>query len=346
MSIVAVYSTLKSMSRNKIRIGVAMLVASIASLFTYAEFLRSQRHSDFGHVWFAARSLLHGIDPYPLIGPGKAFNWDWPLYYPATSMAAVLPLGLLPELVATLTFVWISAGLMTYALSKNGWERIWILPSAAFIVAARAAQWSPIYCAAYLMPPLAWMLSAKPTLGLAVVTGVGSLRTIKYATAGFIVLVIVSLALLPSWPAEWMKAVSHDVGMRPAFTWPFGAFVLLAALRWRLPEARLLFVMGCVPTTASWYEALPLLLVGRTKRECQALSLISSVGYVLQGAFLTTQGFVEPRHTRPLMLAFCYLPALFVVLRRPSTSRSSNSGAIANDALTSVARAAAGNIQG
>lgn len=301
-----------------IRAGVAMMVASIASLFAYAELLRSHRHSDFGIVWFGARSLLHGVNPYPLVGPGRPYDWDWQLYYPATSMAAVLPLGLLPELAATMTFVWISAALLTYALSKNDWERMWILPSAAFIVAARVAQWSPIFSAAYLMPPVAWILSAKPTLGLAMASGASSLRTIKYAGVGFIALLIVSLVLLPTWPAEWLSAVRHDVGMRPAITWMGGPIVLLAALRWRAPEARLLLMMGCIPTTASWYEALPLLLVGRTKRECQLLSLVSSVGYILQGAFLTEEGFVEPVRTRPLMLVFCYIPALVVVLRRPA----------------------------
>lgn len=308
------------MSRNKLRVAVAMIVGTIASLFCYAEYVRTHgRHGDFGEVWFGARSLLHGIDPYPLVGPGRVFDWPWGLYYPVTAIVAVLPLGLLPELPATLTFVWISAAVLTYALAERGWERIWILPSAAFIVAARAGQWSPIYSAAYLLPPVAWMLSAKPTLGLAIVAGARSLRTIRFAAIGTIVLGVASLAIFPAWPREWIHVVQANE-LPPAITWPGGALVLLALLRWRQPEARLLAAIACVPSTASWYEALPLLLVGRTKRECQLLSLVSSAGYVVQGLFLTSEGFIEIPRIRILMVLFCYFPALIVVLRRPNVS--------------------------
>jgi hypothetical protein len=102
--------------------------------------------------------------------------------------------------------------------------------------------------------------------------------------------------------------------------WPGGALVLLALLRWRRPEARLLAAMACIPLTASWYEALPLLLIGQTKRECQVLSLLSSAGYATAGLFLAHDEFVEVRYVRSLMLAFCFFPALVTVLRRTNTA--------------------------
>jgi hypothetical protein len=236
-------------------------------------------------------------------------------------MVAVLPFGLLSEFAATLTFVWISSALLTYALSEDGWDRIWMLPSAAFIVAVRAGQWSPLYCAAYLMAPVAWMLSAKPTLGLAIAAGARTPRTIRVAAAGSVILIVVSLALLPRWPAEWIGAVAHDAEMGPAIAWTGGPVIMLALLRWRRPEARLLLALGLIPTTASWYEALPLLLIAQTRREAQVLSMTSSVGYILQGAFLTSEGIIVRHDTRLLMMAFCYLPALFLVLRRPYVGR-------------------------
>lgn len=292
--------------------------------FRYAEHIRTGgRHGDFGVVWFGARSLLHGLNPYPLVGPGLPFNWDFSLNYPATSMVAVLPLGLLPELAATLLFVGISAALLTLAVTRTDWERVWVLPSAAFIVAARAAQWSPIYSAAYLTPWLAWMLSAKPTLGLAVAAAGMSRRMLKAAVVGTTLLVALSLALLPTWPFDWIHVVQPG-DFRPVIMWPGGFLVLLSALCWRLPEGRLLLAMGCIPTTSSWYETLPLLMIGRTKRECQLLSLLSSAGYIIQGFFATGHEFVEVRYTRPLILAFCYLPVMFVVLRR----RASLTGAV------------------
>jgi hypothetical protein len=310
------------MSSQRTRIAVATVVATLATIFPYAEHIRlNGRPSDFGIIWFGARSLLHGIDPYPLVGPGLQFNWDWHLYYPATSMVATLPLGFLPELAATLAFVWISSALLTYALSEGGWDRMWMLPSAAFIIAVRAGQWSPLYCAAYLLPPLAFMLSAKPTLGLAIAASARSARTIRFAIAGTIVLVVVSLVLLPRWPAEWIGALSHDTEMGAAVRWFGGPVILLALLRWRRPEARFLLALGLIPTTASWYEALPLLLVAQTKREMQLLSMISSVGYLVQGVFLTNEGIVVRHDTRLLMIAFCWVPALFVVLRRPNVGQ-------------------------
>lgn len=306
------------MSRRRIRVAVAVAVGTVATAFQYAEQIRTHgRHSDFGVTWFGARSLLSGTDPYPLVGARPPFDPALHLNYPATSMVAVLPLGLLPELAATLIFVGISSALLAYALSEKGWERMWMLPSAAFIVAVRMAQWSPIYSAAYLMPSLAWMLSVKPTLGFAVAVAAPSRRLIKFAAVGSMVLLAVSVAMLPAWPKEWLHTVQPNE-FPPAVTWSGGQFILLALLRWRAPEARLLLAMGCIPITPAWYEALPLLLIGRTKRECQMLSLLSSVGYLLQGPLFASQEIVNIHLRRGLLLAFCYGPALLVVLRRPN----------------------------
>lgn len=315
------------MSRNSSRASAAILVATLSILFPLGEHFRVGGHRDFGLAWFGARAMLHGIDPYPLVGPGRPFDWDWHLYYPATTMVVVLPLALLPELMATLAFVWISAALLTYALTERGWERIWILPSAAFIVAVRAAQWSPIFSAAYLLAPLAAILIAKPTLGAAIVAGSPSLRTLSFAVFGGVVLLTVSLALLPSWPAEWFELIRRQSDLGPPVAWTGGVFILLALFRWRLPEARLLAGMGLVPLTASWYEALPLLLIGKTKRECQVLSMISSLGYILQISFVR-HGFIERQQVRALMLVFCFAPALFVVLRRPNLTPAAETSAL------------------
>ncbi|HET9799734.1 MAG TPA: hypothetical protein VFP90_17175, partial [Gemmatimonadaceae bacterium] len=37
---------------------------------------------DIEQFWFAARTLLHGGEPYAAIGPGRAFQYPWPLVYP------------------------------------------------------------------------------------------------------------------------------------------------------------------------------------------------------------------------------------------------------------------------
>src|SRR5215207_5028160 len=37
---------------------------------------------DFDQLWFAARALLAGQNPYHLVGPGRSFPWEFPLFYP------------------------------------------------------------------------------------------------------------------------------------------------------------------------------------------------------------------------------------------------------------------------
>ena len=76
--------------------------------------------SDFGQSWFGAQALLHGANPYALIGPGLQYDWPWKLFYPATSMVIALPLSFFPEAVATFLFVAVSSALLAYAVTKNG----------------------------------------------------------------------------------------------------------------------------------------------------------------------------------------------------------------------------------
>ena len=54
-----------------------------------------------------------------------------------------------------------------------------------------------------------------------------------------------------------------------------GPLILLALLRWRRPEARLLVALGCIPHTTMLYEALPLFLVARRWQEGVLLAALS-----------------------------------------------------------------------
>jgi len=99
---------------------------------------------------------------------------------------------------------------------------------------------------------------------------------------------------------------------------PGGILLLLALIRWRRPEGRLLAALACVPQTIGLYETLPLFLIPRTRWQGYALAGLSYVAAFGQAALV-------PRHPgMPLetMLAgrwpfvfFClYLPALVMVL--------------------------------
>ena len=303
------------------RFAVAALLGCVASAFAYLQYLRTPNgHLDFSTVWFASTQMLRGVDPYPLVGPGLQFDFPWNLPYPLTAAALVFPLGSLPELEAALIFVGVSAALLTYALTDVDWNRLWILASSPFVIAVMAAQWSPLYCAALLLPPLAFVVAAKPTLGLAVVAASRSGSALWFAVFGMIVLVAISWLALPNWPASWLSTMRvHSSEYAPVLTWLGGPILLLALLRWRTAQAWLLIAMSVIPITAGWYEVLPLLLIASSKRECQVVSLVTSAGYLLQGAFLSSDGTVSVEITKRLMVAFAYCPALLLILSRPNT---------------------------
>lgn len=52
--------------------------------------------SDFVQPWAAARMLAHGQNPYNLIGPGRPFEHQFLLIYPATAALAAMPFAWRP----------------------------------------------------------------------------------------------------------------------------------------------------------------------------------------------------------------------------------------------------------
>ena len=306
------------------RIAISFAIATYSYLlFAFAQRL-APGHSDFSVIWFAARAMLEGNNPYAVIGPGRAIAFDWELHYPLTTIVAATPLALLRESWSDFIFVFGSAFLFAYGAVRDNLNRLWIFASAAYVVNAKSAQWSALMASGFFLPLAAAFTCLKPSDGLAVLSGTGRrswIIGVSFAAA----LTLISLVILPSWPRYWMTSVTG--------TWEFvspmrragGFLLLLAVLRWRTREGRFLFVLSLVPQVQSWYAGVLPLLVARSKRENQILSLISSVGYVLMiplsldSATREISTFTVGR----LMIAFCYLPALIVVLRRPNTAEAS-----------------------
>lgn len=274
--------------------------------------------SDIGPVWYGGYAILHGLNPYETFGPGLAVNYDWPLNYPALSMVALIPLSLLPEPTAAILFASISVGLLAYGITRDSWDRIWIFVSASFVTAARVAQWAPLIGAAFFLPSLGFVLSLKPTIGTAVVAATPSRKTFLLAIVAAVFLTVVSFVVLPHWPADWLHSIRTGPDMSAPILRPAGFLLLLALLRWRQPEGRLLLAMALIPQTASWYETLLPLLVARTKREMQVLVFGSGIGYLAQIVFLDKKHEIATTDIGILMVVFVYLPALAVVLRRPN----------------------------
>jgi len=279
-------------------------------------------HSDFSVVWYASRIFLAGQNPYELIGPGRAVPFEWELHYPASTLIGIAPLTLLPERIADFAFVFGSAFLLAYGALRENLNRIWIFASAAFVVNAKTAQWSALTASGYFIPLAGIALCLKPSDGFAILAGTGR-KTWIVTSISALVLLAVSLAVMPDWPRYWFSSITS--------TWEFvspvrrtgGFLLLLAAIRFRTREGRLLLALALVPQVQSWYAAVLPLLVARSKRENQILSLISSLGYIL----LIPLTLSSPTHEISIydigrmMIAFCYLPALIVVLRQQPASR-------------------------
>ncbi len=129
-------------------------------------------------------------------------------------------------------------------------------------------------------------------------------------------LLIVSLVLWPHWPADWLQALTHTPHHRAAIVRPFGFLALLALIRWRTPEGRLVAVLACVPQVFFFYDQLPLALTARTGR--QLLLLWGSPGSHGDHLGTCTHRPACVEFAEPLILPFLYLPALVLVLRRPN----------------------------
>lgn len=264
--------------------------------------------------------MLHGGNPYQLIGPGMVYDWPWRLIYPLTAMAAALPFALFPQIPATLAFVFLGSALLAYSVTRNAWYPLLMCTSAAFLIAAGAAQWSPLLTAAIGLPVLGVFFAAKPTVGFALAVA-GSNRLRVYALGGGLILLLVSLVLSPGWPIAWFRSLSTATQVAAPLLRMGGVTILIALLRWRRADARLIVTLACVPQTGSWYEILPLFLVAESATEMMILVGVSSLGYLVQDSIMTASNETDyNRQVGALMVAFAYLPAVILVLRRPNVA--------------------------
>ncbi len=280
---------------------------------------------DLDQVLFAARALLEGKDPYALIGRGREFHWAWPLYYPGTAMTMVVPLTWIPPVLARALFVGVSTALLAWAVTGRGWQLAPLFLSAPFIGSVEAVQWTPLLTAAYGIPVLAWVWVAKPNFALPFLLARPSRRMVVALALGGGVLLAISLLLDPDWPARWLPLTLHAEYVRPPIAALLGGpLLLLALLRWRQPEARLLLGMACVPQTIANYNALPLLLVARTRLETMVLALLSWVVTLVQMVLVALPRPLDERFTWIMgaNVWLMYLPALWIVLRRREPKRA------------------------
>lgn len=312
------------------RIAPAGIVAGIALCYAGARAIHEPVWpTDFDQLWHSARALLRGVDPYSVVGPReRPFYWLWPLYYPLPAVLAAIPLSWLPVAVARVTFATLSAGVLGWSMGRR-LVHLWpMLLSAAFLIAVARTQWSPLLLAAAWTPGIAWVATAKPNVGLASLAVHVRGRSLMTALVGVVGAIVLSFLVRPDWYTSWREAIAGSPHISAPITRPLGFLILLAVLKWRRPEARLLLVLGCVPHTASLYDLLPLFFACRSLRESLSLALLTQLlfwGFIMYGSGNTFEAYAENLGRAALIVV--YLPVLMALLWRPNVSPAPSSQA-------------------
>jgi hypothetical protein len=301
------------------RLILAAFVAIAVGMTLYARYIKmGLERSDFSQVLFGDRALLNNADPYHLIGAGMVYDLKWGAVYPATAYIAAIPFTPLSDPVAASLFVAISSFLLVYGATAGSWHRMPMIPSIAFASSVQFAQWSILITAMLFLPWLSVFAAVKPQATIPVVGASASRSVVKFAFVGALLLLITSLAMLPRWPIEWWNVIQESSQLRSPLLRFGGLSILLVLLRWRRQEAWLVFLLACVPQTWGWYNLLPLLAVAATYREASILSLVSSIGAIATVYFVGDPSPEKYYAWGSSAVAFAYLPATIVVLRRPN----------------------------
>lgn len=267
---------------------------------------------DFHWWWVGARALLDGQDPYETVP--RVIGGQFRLFHPLPAVVLTIPLALLQPDVALSVFSGVSTAILAFVATRDSYHRLPMFLSASFAHAAVMGQWSLLLTAAVLMPPLAVLGAVKPNVGIAMLGQSLSWR----AALAMTTFAALTLVLMPGWPREWLAQLPDSPYHFSPLRTPVGFLTLLALLKWRRPEARLLAILGMVPQSPFVYEALPLFLIPQTRSQTYALVIGSDLAL---GAYLYTKGMPESAFYRINGIAVVvgmYLPAVALVLRRPN----------------------------
>jgi len=284
---------------------------------------------DFQYALLAARALLEGQEPYAVVLAESPFRS--PFFYPLPAAVVALPFTILTPAFAGAALQGVGFAWLAYGLSASGKSRLLVLTAAPALFAVLAVQWSPLITAAALSGPALGLAIVKPTIGLSLVAmaipaAKSPGRLLAQTTAVATVLIVVALVLRPDWPAHWLAGIrSSPVAgqFRAPILTAYGFPAMLAALRWRRPEARLLLLLSCVRQNGFLYDQLPLLLIPQSAVEALVLSGISHASHVVALWHPPADGSVLALSAQqfPFTVTAMYIPCLIMVLRRPNEGR-------------------------
>lgn len=294
------------------RLAIATLFALVAGTIAWrAQYVAHAGGSDHVILQRAARIFLSGGDPYQLVGATQLPTVFWRFFYPLPSIILGFPFVWIDPERAAIAFTVGSAWLLGFALTRDGFNRVPMVLSVSFLAAAQFAQSTPLVLALGLIPVTRGLSMLKPNIGLALFAWRPAWRDVGVAATLF----LIPLIFWPDWPRRWLISVRSSPAHHSPALLGVGALALLSALRWRRPEARLLFAMTVIPHGLYFYDELPLWLVTRTRREALALTVSSWLGWFAWNVFSPGPRVVD---SAPWAVASLYVPALLMVLRRPN----------------------------
>ena len=312
---------------TRFRFAISLTIAVVVGVFVYA--LQSRHPQilayDWTFHWRAARAVTDGLNPYLVVVPTGPYPFSFYWFYPLPSVFMALPTAPLPAVWSSAITVGAASGVLAFAISRENFSRLPIFLTAQFMMGAAAGSAPAILLTAVIAcPALQWLVVMKPNLGLAAFAARPTWRavwgTLTFCAAAFV--------LVPSWPLFWLRQLfsmqggeTHIVlGHLSPIMVPGGILLVLALLRWRRPEARMLFVLSLVPQTMTFHDVLPVILVAQTFRQTLTLGLLSHVAFLLARAELITERDIATmfHNTAPVALWLMYMPALVLVLMRPN----------------------------
>jgi hypothetical protein len=301
--------------RRRFYLAAAVVLVAVVRIGLYfwaresAEFL-----TDFDQLYKAGVILMDGGNPYRSI----TAQLRYPLFYPLPAVLVALPFTLLRLELARPAFDIVVGWVFAYALWRNAPYRLLALVSGAYLFAMRAGQTTPIVVAGSLVPALGALLTIKANTGLACFIA----RPNRRALVGGLGLLTLAVVLLPSWPLDWWAAIHMQRHIRAPLLRPFGWLLLLAAFRWRTSGGRLLLALALIPQNTLPHELLPLALIPSNAVE-MAIYVVGSwvaVAFTSVGMQHAPSLIALITDVWPMLLVFVYLPALYMVLRRPKES--------------------------
>jgi hypothetical protein len=256
--------------------------------------------ADFSWAIRAARHLLSGENPY-----------DTPFeQYPLTAAFFGLPfVWLRPEIAAGI-FYGLSSGLLAFGLTRSGFHRLLVFFAYPYWAALLTAQWSPLILASAFFPLLLPAVMVKPQIGLPVALT----HPTRKGLLACVILLLVSLVAMPTWPLMWVPQVRYYNHFIPLFVLP-GPLIALALLRPRDHDAHLILLMAIMPQR--WfYDTFILWLIPKNRRQI-IWTVFFSWGAGIWRWYHIPHTFAQVGRWTVL---FIYLPVLWTIISRPKNA--------------------------